>query len=181
MRLGALAVSCAVVAVAGRADAPRLGTFEAEERSGATGCGGRARYKEGKHGGGGLRRRRRRGKLLRGDHGGGGSRAVTGAPSSHRIGPGGCEALRAPLRGGRARRAWTIALRSRRRGKTGAQRSGPGAGHAGGPAVPRRPAAAVRPVSPPLAGVLPPWLPRVPAPLPGRLHRGLCPGPRAAR
>lgn len=97
MRLGAPAVSRAVVAVAAGAGTPRLGTSEAGERSGATGCGGRARYKEGKHGGGGLRRRRRRGKRLRGDHGGGGSRAVTGASSSYRIGAGGCEALRAPV------------------------------------------------------------------------------------
>lgn len=97
MRLGALAVSRAVVAAAAGAGAPRLGIFEAGERSGATGCGGRARYKEGKHGGGGLRRRRQRGKRLRGDHGGGGSRAVTGAPSCYRLGPGGCKALRAPL------------------------------------------------------------------------------------
>lgn len=94
--LGALGVSRVVEAAAAGAGAGGRGTFEAGERSGAPGCGGRARYKEGKHGGGGLRRRRRRGKRLRGHHGGGGSGAVTGALSSYRGGAGGCEALRAP-------------------------------------------------------------------------------------
>lgn len=53
----------------GDSGARQLRTFEADERSTTSGCGGRARYKEGKHGGGGLRRRRRRGKRLGWDHG----------------------------------------------------------------------------------------------------------------
>ena len=73
-----------MVAAAAGPGAGRLGTFEAGERSAVPGCGGGARWQEGKHGGGGglRRRRRRRGKQLHGGHGGGGSRAVNGAASS---------------------------------------------------------------------------------------------------
>lgn len=180
MRLGALAVSRPLAAVAAGAGAPRLGTFEAGEQSGATGCGGRTRYKEGKHGGGSLRRWRRRGKRLRGDHGGGGSRAVTSSPSCYRIGP---EAVKrcAPLSGRSGSPGLDNSAEESEARKDRGPELGPGSGPCGRPRGPATASGGSEAQEFSACGRPPALAPACPGPLPGRLQRGLCPGPRAAR
>lgn len=120
-RLGALGAFGAGGAAAAGAGAHWRRTFEAEELSGATGGGGRARYKEGKHGGGGLRRRWRRGKRLRGDHGGGRSQGSGPRPEFLTRRDRKLLSAARPAPGGQARRARTIAPRHGRRGEEGAR------------------------------------------------------------
>ena len=72
-----------------------------------------------------------------------------------------------PPQGGRACWAWTIMPRSQRRGKVG---------HGGGRSAPVWPATAVRPGSPPLCGVLQPWLQSSPDPLPEDSSRAFAQG-----